>query len=64
MSGESFSFGYSGAICEEGYVLTVPTNIKTLLAGNEVERARIETLERNGSPAPIFETNPERLSFC
>ena len=24
----------------------------------------LNALERNGSPAPIFETDPERLSFC
>ncbi len=27
-------------------------------------RKILNALERNGSPAPIFETDPERLSFC
>ncbi len=40
-----FFFEDTGAICEEGYALAVPTNIKTLLAGNAVEWARIEFKE-------------------
>ncbi len=32
-----FFFEDTGAIYEEGYALAVPTNIKTLLAGNAVE---------------------------
>lgn len=36
-----FFFVDTGAIYEEGYALAVPTNIKTLLAGNAVEWARI-----------------------
>ena len=27
-------------------------------------RKILNALERNGSPAPIFETDPDRLSFC
>ena len=27
-------------------------------------RKILNALERNGSPAPVFETDPERLSFC
>jgi len=38
-------FVYRGDIYEEGYALAVPTNIKTLLAGNAVEWARIEFKE-------------------
>ncbi len=40
-----FFFVDTGAIYEEGYALAVPTNIKTLLAGNAVEWARIEFKE-------------------
>jgi len=40
-----FFFVDTGAIYEEEYALAVPTNIKTLLAGNAVEWARIEFKE-------------------
>ncbi len=40
-----FFFEDTGATYEEGYALAVPTNIKTLLAGNAVEWARIEFKE-------------------
>ncbi len=46
-----FFFEDTGAICEEGYA--APTNIKTLLAGNAVEWAKIEFKETRNAEASL-----------
>ncbi len=46
-------FGDTGAICEEGYALSVPAIIKTLLAGNAVELAGIEFKEMWNTEASL-----------